>query len=94
MTIDQIQLVAVLIMPLGMLLLFFERLKSGRGLGARAIQLTSIFFVIPIIFILSLQKLISSEATSTLLGTVIGYVLSGIGKFRSENVNIKPEEKK
>ena len=36
--------------------------------------------MLPVIGILALEQRLSSEAVATLLGTVVGYVLSGIGK--------------
>lgn len=81
---DYIQLIAMGTMLLAVVLLFVERLKSGRGLGARTIQLTAVFLIIPMILVLALQKVLSSETTATLIGALIGYVLSGIGDFRSD----------
>ncbi|MBI3366961.1 MAG: hypothetical protein HY021_00445 [Burkholderiales bacterium] len=52
--------------------------KKGR-FSRRAIQFLSAALVVPVITLLSLNGL-SSEVVGTLLGTFIGYVLSGIGE--------------
>jgi hypothetical protein len=44
------------------------------------------------ILVLALQKILSSETTATLIGALIGYVLSGIGDFRPEGKEGKREK--
>lgn len=89
---EYIQLIAMGTMFVAVLLLFVERMKSGRGLGARTIQLTSVFLIVPMIFVLALEKVLSSETTATLIGALIGYVLSGIGDFRPDGKEGKKEK--
>jgi len=56
--------------------------KVGRGTGARTVQLVVAILTIPTILILSLENRLPSDAVSALLGTIIGYVLSGVGLFQ------------
>src|SRR6266852_7456529 len=54
-----------------------------RGIGVRIIQFLAIVCIVPAIVILRLYDKISSDAVMTLLGTVIGFVLSNIKEFRN-----------
>lgn len=64
----------------GLVGVFVNRLHLKRGLGIRIIQFLAVAFILPTIVILSLEGVLESQASATLLGTIIGYVLSGIGK--------------
>lgn len=75
-----IELAAAVIMIGGLGGLLYDRYKHQKGIGVRAIQFLAVMFVIPAILILALERVLSSESTATLLGTIVGYVLSGIGK--------------
>jgi phosphatidylserine synthase len=81
-TSDIVELLAAALMVIGLLAVFINRWKTGRGLGARVIQLLAVIFVIPAILILALEKFLTAETVATLFGTMIGYLLSGIGKFK------------
>ena len=70
--------------------LFVERLVSKRGIGARVIQSLSVSLLIPMIFILALEKLLTSETTAALFGGLAGYLLSDIGKFEPKDLSSKP----
>src|SRR5687768_12789561 len=48
------------------------------GIGARVIQFTCISLIIPCIIILALEKILQGETIATILGGLVGYVLSGI----------------
>jgi hypothetical protein len=81
-TSDIVELAAAGLMVIGLLAVFINRCKTGKGLGARVIQLLAVIFVIPAILILALEKFLTAETVATLLGTLIGYLLSGIGRFK------------
>ncbi len=72
--------VALLIMVLGVIGIFLERALTKRGIGVRIIQFATVVLVFPIILILALEGILESQTVGALVGTVIGYVLSGIGK--------------
>ena len=76
-----IALIAVGIMVLAPLLVMGERIKSGRGLGARAIQFCSVVMIVPLILILALFDVLSKETSAALIGALTGYLLSGIGGY-------------
>jgi hypothetical protein len=60
-----------------------EKLNSG-GIGARIIQFTTIALLIPCLIILGLEKIIQGETIATIVGGLIGYVLSGISNYDKE----------
>src|SRR5713226_5475696 len=69
----------ILVMLVGIIGTLIHRIKGGYGIGDRAIQFVGICLVIPTVLILGLEDKISKENMGTILGTIIGYVLSGIG---------------
>ena len=75
-----LELLAAAIMVAGLVGIFIERLKTKRGIGVRVIQFLAVTLIIPVIMILSLEGVLEPQATATLIGTIVGYVLSGIGK--------------
>lgn len=78
---DIVILVAVATMAIGPILVIGERLKSDRGIGARAIQFCAVIMVVPMILILALYDVLSSETSAALIGALTGYLLSGVGSF-------------
>lgn len=75
-----VEIVACTVMVLGLLGVFYERYRSKRGIGVRVIQLLTVTLVLPTILILSLENVLTGQTTATLIGAVVGYILSGIGK--------------
>lgn len=76
-------LVIMLVVPVAIVR---KRLESGqdkKGIGVRLIQFLTLSLVVPTLLILKLEEKISSESLMALLGTLVGYVLSNIEKFRS-----------
>lgn len=74
---------ALLIMGLVVIGVFLQRIVSGKGIGARVIQLLAVGLIIPTILILALEDKLASETTATIIGGLIGYLLSGIGDWKS-----------
>jgi len=52
--------------------------KRPLGIGVREIQLIALLVLAPTIAILGFECKLSGEGTGTLLGAIVGYVLSGI----------------
>ena len=75
-----IELLVASIMVAGLIGIFIERLITKRGIGVRVIQFLAVTLIIPSILILSLEGILEAQASATLFGTIVGYVLSGIGK--------------
>ena len=65
--------------------LLYSRHVKGLGIGARFIQLVCVVLIVPAIVILAIQKILTADVVATLFGAITGYVLSGIGSFKSDS---------
>lgn len=72
----------LVIMAIAIVLVFAERLKSGRGLGARSIQVLAVVMIVPAILLLAIRGNIKGEAVASLIGALVGYVLAGVGDYK------------
>ncbi len=72
-------------MGAGLVGVFINRIHLRKGIGIRVIQFLAVLFVLPIAVILGLEGKLGSDATATILGAVLGYVLSPIGKEESSD---------
>jgi len=77
-----IQIIFAIIPIIGILLAFKHRSLGDKpkGIGIRFIQLVSVILLVPVILILAMQGIIEKQLLGGLLGTVIGYTLSGLAK--------------
>ena len=78
-----IEIAAAVVLISGPILVIGDRLRSGKGIGARIIQLLAVLMVIPAILILALEGTIDGATAGTLFGTLIGFVLSDVGSFQN-----------
>lgn len=78
-----IELALVAIMVLGLIALFINRWQLKKGLGARIIQFTGVLLVVPLIGILALEGVLEAQTTGTVIGALLGYLLSGISNYDS-----------
>jgi hypothetical protein len=62
---------------------FWERVHRDKGMGQRTIQILSILMIVPLVGLLSLRDVLTGEAVATILGTIVGYVLAGVGNSAS-----------
>ncbi len=85
---------ALAIMLLSVIGVITQRLVSGMGLGARAIQFLAVGLLFPILLILALEKAIASETTAALLGGLAGYLLSDVGKYEPKEATNKSDKDK
>lgn len=75
-----IGLIAALIMAGGLGGIFYLVIKQNATIGNKAIQFLAIVFVLPLLLILGIYNVLGRETIGTLLGVIVGYVLSGFGK--------------
>lgn len=75
-----VEVIAVLLMVGGVGGILYGVLKGTLAFSARTLQFMTIACVLPAVLVLSLERAIGNEATAGLLGTVLGYVLSGMAK--------------
>lgn len=69
----------ILVMLVGVVGTLYHRIHGEYGIGDRAIQFVGICLMIPTVLILGLEDKLSKENMGTIIGAIIGYVLSGIG---------------
>jgi hypothetical protein len=75
-----IGLLAVLVMAGGLGGIFYLIIKQQAVIGAKTIQYTAIIFIVPALIVLGIMNVLGRETIGTLLGVIVGYVLSGFGK--------------
>lgn len=80
---EAVELIAALVMFLGLIGTFFIRIRLKKGIGLRAIQFMAIVLLVPVVLILALENALTGETIAALLGAVAGYTLSGIGEDES-----------
>lgn len=74
-----VELAAVAAMLIGLLGAIIIGLKSG--LGPRIIQFAGAVMLVPVVLILALEKVLEPAALGTVIGAVIGYLLSGVSEM-------------
>ncbi len=75
-----IGLIGTLVMAGGLGGIFYLMLKQNMSMGTKTIQFLAIAFVLPLMLVLGVMNILGRETIGTVIGTVVGYVLSGIGK--------------
>jgi len=75
-----IGILGVLIMAGGLGGIFYLIVKQNAVIGAKTIQFLAIVFVVPALVVLGISNVLGKETIGTLLGTIVGYVLTGMGK--------------
>ncbi len=75
-----IGLIGALIMAGGLGGIYYLVIKQNASLGIKTIQFLAIVFVLPLMLILGVFNVLGRETIGTLLGVIVGYVLSGFGK--------------
>ena len=97
--INSIQGVAVIMSFLvimgGLFGIYHNRLKGRQsGLGARITQLSTVTLAVPAIIIVAALGVIEGETIAALLGSLLGYVLSGIGEYQPNSKKSDEEKNK
>jgi drug/metabolite transporter (DMT)-like permease len=77
-----IGLVGVLIMAGGLGGFYYLMSKQKLALDAKAIQFLALIFILPLLLVLGLFNVLGRETIGTVIGVVVGYVLSGFGRDR------------
>ena len=63
---------------------FWRIIRKNKGIGIRLIQFTCVVLIIPTIVILAIENIIKGETVATIIGGLIGYVLSGVNDSASK----------
>lgn len=75
-----IALLGVFIMAGGLGGIFYLIIKQNAAIGNKTIQFLSIVFVLPLLLILGMFNVLGRETIGTIIGVIVGYVLTGFGK--------------
>ncbi len=75
-----ISLLSVFIMAGGLGGVLYIIIKKQASINNKMIQFLAVTFVLPLLVTLGIMNTLGRETISTLLGVVVGYVLSGFGK--------------
>ncbi|OGW34966.1 MAG: hypothetical protein A2010_12320 [Nitrospirae bacterium GWD2_57_9] len=60
--------------------LYYLIVKQNAVIGNKAIQFLAIVFVLPLLLALGTFNVLGRETIGTLIGVIVGYVLSNMGK--------------
>ena len=74
-----LEIVLAIAMIGGVAAVFWERTRRDKGMGQRTIQILSVLMIVPLAGLLALRDVMSGEAVAVILGTILGYVLAGVG---------------
>ena len=75
-----IAIIGALIMAGGLGGIYYLIIKQRATLGMKTIQFLAIVFILPLMLVLGIMNVLGRETIGTILGVVVGYVLSGFGK--------------
>lgn len=79
--VESIQLIAALVFPLALIVVWANRAHLKKGIGVRIVQFVAASMLVPGVIILALSDKIGGETSAALLGAFIGYLFSNIAKF-------------
>jgi hypothetical protein len=75
-----IAVIGAVIMAGGLGGVLYLVIKQQVAINAKLIQFLTIAFVLPLMLVLGIMNTLGRETIGTLLGVIVGYVLSGFGK--------------
>ena len=75
-----IEIVASVVMLVGVTGLVVNRIKTDKGVGVRAIQFAGIVMLPPVVLILALEGIMEHSAAGTLVGALAGYLFGEFAK--------------
>jgi hypothetical protein len=87
-----VEIIAALLMLVGLIVVVWHRLKQERGLSAITVQFLSLVLVFPTILILSLEGVLKGETSGTLIGALAGYLFSEFGRRTPKQASSKGDD--
>ncbi len=72
--------IGVLIMAAGLGGVLYLIITQQTAITTKVVQFLTIAFLLPLLLILGLTNSLGKDTIGTLLGVIVGYILSGFGK--------------
>jgi hypothetical protein len=76
-----IELIASASIPIAVVAVIIHRIERQLGIGVRAIQYMALAIIVPLVLILALEGILERSAVGALIGALVGYLFSNIGKY-------------
>lgn len=80
-----IEIICASTIPFVVLAIIAHRIWCDMGIGVRAIQFVALVTIACLILILALEGILEKSAVGALVGALVGYFFSNIGKY-DENI--------
>ncbi len=72
--------IAVLIMAGGIGIVYHQVVKQNAVIGIQAVRFLGVVFILPLLLILGLFGILHAETIGTIIGVIVGYILTLMGK--------------
>lgn len=76
-----IEIISAATMAIGVVSVVVHRIKLEKGMGVRSIQFLALVILGPIVLILALEGILEKSAVGALIGALVGYLFTNIGKY-------------
>ncbi len=74
-----ISFIAALVMLGGVWIVYTQVIRQNAVIGMQAIRFLGVVFILPILLILGLFSILHAETIGTIIGVVVGYILTLMG---------------
>ena len=71
-----IEIIAALTIPLCLIVIAWNRVKTEKGLGMSALRFLVVGSVLPVLTILGLERVLEAGTIGSILGAIVGYLFS------------------
>ncbi len=87
-----VELICAVTIPFSFLGVIWQRILHKKSLSARSIQFVAVVMLIPAIVILALEGAFKDSTVGTIVGGLIGYLLSGIGEYENQTAKANNDQ--
>ena len=75
-----VELAGLTLVAISVVALVVNRVKTGKGIGIRAIQFVAVPSVLVFLLVLGLERLLDAGAITAVIGVIVGYVFAKQGQ--------------